>query len=184
MPFALLTFFLLVYNKWHETELERWLSDHNVPYPTPSDRKDLENLVKDNWQSKIASPYNDWDTNQLTSYLSQKGVDTKDSAAATKDSLVAQVKNVWFETETGGKPENVLAGYQLDGKPIHKDDHSMAFTACLGVAAMSDAKHQAWLNSLWDYVVTSDSEDDRYFGRTLKMLSLVAMSGNWWSPGG
>ncbi|KAG9571229.1 hypothetical protein KCU77_g3947, partial [Aureobasidium melanogenum] len=29
------------YNKWHETELERWLSDHDVPYPTPADRKDL-----------------------------------------------------------------------------------------------------------------------------------------------
>jgi hypothetical protein len=44
------------YNKWHETELERWLSDHDVPYPTPADRKDLENLVKENWQSKVAEP--------------------------------------------------------------------------------------------------------------------------------
>jgi len=88
-----------VYNKWHETELERWLSDHNVPYPTPADRRDLENLVKDNWQSKVASPYNDWDTNQLQSYLSQKGVDVKDSAAANKDNLVSQVKSVWYETE-------------------------------------------------------------------------------------
>ncbi|PMD17555.1 putative stress response protein ish1 [Hyaloscypha hepaticicola] len=88
-----------VYNKWHETELERWLSDHNVPYPTPADRKDLENLVKDNWQSKVAQPYNDWDSAQLTSYLKQKGVETKDSAAANKDGLVAQVKNYWYETE-------------------------------------------------------------------------------------
>ncbi len=32
------------YNKWHETELERWLSDHDVPYPTPADRRDLEKL--------------------------------------------------------------------------------------------------------------------------------------------
>jgi len=88
-----------VYNKWHETELERWLSDHNVPYPTPADRKDLENLVKDNWQSKIATPYNDWDASQLGSFLTQKGVETKDSAAASKDSLLAQVKNYWYETE-------------------------------------------------------------------------------------
>jgi hypothetical protein len=44
------------YNKWHETELERWLSDHDVPYPTPADRKDLENLVKDNWQTKVVDP--------------------------------------------------------------------------------------------------------------------------------
>ena len=89
----------IVYNKWHETELERWLSDHNVPYPTPADRKDLENLVKDNWQSKVAQPYNDWDSAQLSSYLKQKGVETKDSAAANKDGLVAQVKNYWYETE-------------------------------------------------------------------------------------
>ena len=44
------------YNKWHETELERWLSDHDVPYPKAADRKDLENLVKDNWQAKIVDP--------------------------------------------------------------------------------------------------------------------------------
>ncbi|EHY53547.1 hypothetical protein HRR83_003753 [Exophiala dermatitidis] len=44
------------YNKWHETELERWLSDHDVPYPSPADRKDLENLVKENWQAKVVQP--------------------------------------------------------------------------------------------------------------------------------
>ena len=44
------------YNKWHETELERWLSDHDIPYPTPADRKDLENLVKENWQDKVIGP--------------------------------------------------------------------------------------------------------------------------------
>jgi hypothetical protein len=88
-----------VYNKWHETELERWLSDHNVPYPTPGDRKDLENLVKDNWQSKVAQPYNDWETPQLNSFLQQKGIEVKESAAANKDSLLAQVKSAWYETE-------------------------------------------------------------------------------------
>lgn len=45
-----------VYNSWHETELERWLSDHDIPYPTPADRKDLENLVKSNWNSKVQVP--------------------------------------------------------------------------------------------------------------------------------
>lgn len=45
-----------VYNKWHETELERWLSDHDIPYPSPADRKDLENRVKDNWQAKVVDP--------------------------------------------------------------------------------------------------------------------------------
>ncbi|KAI9644857.1 hypothetical protein NHQ30_006884 [Ciborinia camelliae] len=93
-----------VYNKWHETELERWLSDNNIPYPTPADRKDLETLVKQNWQSKVASPYNDWDTKQLSSYLKQKGVETKDTAESSKDGLISQVKAYWYEAED--KAEN------------------------------------------------------------------------------
>jgi len=87
------------YNKWHETELERWLSDHNVPYPTPSDRKQLEKLVQDNWDSYVISPYKSWDTDKLNDYLKQKGIETKQSAQANKDSLVKQVENVWYTTE-------------------------------------------------------------------------------------
>jgi len=87
------------YNQWHETELERWLSDHNVPYPTPSDRKDLENLVKDNWNGYVVTPYNSWDTNQLTSYLSTRGYQAKKGTEKNKDSLISQVKSYWTETE-------------------------------------------------------------------------------------
>lgn len=88
-----------MYNKWHETELERWLSDHNIPYPTPADRKDLENLVKDNWNDYVISPYNSWDTNRLQSYLTAKGKATKKDAQANRDSLLASVKSSWYETE-------------------------------------------------------------------------------------
>ena len=86
------------YNKWHETELERWLSDHNIPYPTPADRKDLENLVKSNWNSKITEPYNDWDSAQLQSYLKSKGHEVKKGTEANKESLVGQVKHYWTDT--------------------------------------------------------------------------------------
>lgn len=46
----------LAYNKWHETELDRWLTDHDIPHPKAADRKDLEVLVKDNWQKNVADP--------------------------------------------------------------------------------------------------------------------------------
>ncbi|KAF2176635.1 hypothetical protein K469DRAFT_606474 [Zopfia rhizophila CBS 207.26] len=88
-----------VYNKWHETELERWLSDHNVPYPTPSDRKDIENLVKSNWNDKVVTPYNSWDTQQLQNYLTLKGTQPKKGTEKSKDALVEQVKQYWTETE-------------------------------------------------------------------------------------
>ncbi|KAI6091288.1 hypothetical protein F4821DRAFT_199503 [Hypoxylon rubiginosum] len=87
------------YNKWHETELERWLSDNDIPYPTPADRKDLENLIQKNWDSYAVSPYKNWDTDKLTSYLQSKGVETKESAKANKDTLLSQVQNSWYETE-------------------------------------------------------------------------------------
>jgi hypothetical protein len=89
----------IAYNKWHETELERWLSDHNVPYPTPADRKDLENLVKNNWNGQIVEPYNSWDTKQLNSYLTLKGKQATKGTENNKDKLVNQVKATWTETE-------------------------------------------------------------------------------------
>lgn len=87
------------YNKWHETELERWLSDNNIPYPTPADRKELEKLVQANWDTHVVTPYRDWDANRLTEYLKRKGVETKESAENARDSLISQVKNYWYETE-------------------------------------------------------------------------------------
>ncbi|GKT83964.1 MSC1 protein [Colletotrichum tofieldiae] len=86
------------YNKWHETELERWLSDHDVPYPTPADRKDLEKLIENNWNSYAVAPYNSWDTDRLQNYLKAKGLQTEGAAKANKESLVSQVQNAWYET--------------------------------------------------------------------------------------
>ncbi|PTB50756.1 hypothetical protein M431DRAFT_498879 [Trichoderma harzianum CBS 226.95] len=88
-----------VYNKWHETELERWLSDQNIPYPSAADRKDLEDLVSKNWNSYVVEPYNSWDVSQLSAYLQSKGSDVAKDAQKNKDSLVSQVKANWYETE-------------------------------------------------------------------------------------
>ncbi|KAE9978569.1 hypothetical protein EG328_001390 [Venturia inaequalis] len=88
-----------VYNKWHETELERWLSDNNVPYPTPADRKDLETLIKSNWNDKVVSPYSSWDTKQLNSYLTSKGYEAKKGTEESKDSLLSAVKGYFTQTE-------------------------------------------------------------------------------------
>jgi len=88
-----------LYNKWHETELERWLSDHNIPYPTPADRKDLESLVANSWDDYAISPYNKWEEADLSAYLQAKGKAARDNTASTKDSLVSQVKDNWYETE-------------------------------------------------------------------------------------
>ncbi|KAH0548302.1 hypothetical protein GP486_008002 [Trichoglossum hirsutum] len=86
-----------VYNKWHETELERWLSDHDIPHPKAADRKELENIVKENWQTKVSSPYADWDTGQLQQYLKEKGIEVQESAKQNRELLAGQVEQYWCE---------------------------------------------------------------------------------------
>lgn len=88
-----------MYNKWHQTELERWLSDHDIPFPKASDRKDLESLVQSRWNDIIVQPYSSWDTAQLSSYLRERGQDVQTAVEDSKDNLVSQVKTNWYESE-------------------------------------------------------------------------------------
>jgi len=88
-----------VYDKWHETELDRWLNDHNIPHKTPSERKDLQDAVKANWNDKVVNPYNSWDAQTLQNYLTLKGYQAKEGTENNAKSLAQQVKEYWTETE-------------------------------------------------------------------------------------
>lgn len=57
----------------------------------------------------------------------------------------------------------------------------MAFTAPFVVAAMANPDGQNWLDALWQEVAYSEIEGE-YFNDTLRMLALIALSGNWWTP--
>ncbi|OAA39147.1 Stress-responsive protein Ish1 [Metarhizium rileyi] len=92
-------FCVKVYNRWQQTELERWLSDHDIPYPKASDRKDLETLVQQHWNNIIVQPYNNWDTARLSTFLREKGQDVYTASEDSKDSLISQVKANWYESE-------------------------------------------------------------------------------------
>jgi len=91
--------------------------------------------------------------------------------------------NAWFRAKAGGDPGRIFDGYTLSGvKTADYDYNALAFVAPLGVGAMVDEIHQTWLNNIWDLVVNRPLEDEDYYGNTLKMLSMIAMSGNWWNP--
>lgn len=79
---------------------------------------------------------------------------------------------------SGGDPKALRGGYYLDGKPM-VDYETMAFTAPFAVGAMVDT-NQAWLDALWTHVATREPE--RYYEDTLRMLSMIVLSGNWWAP--
>ena len=89
----------------------------------------------------------------------------------------------WIRTATGGDPAAIDAGYQLDGTTSADADYrSMAFVAPLAVGAMADAANQAWLNALWDLLVATPLDAEAYYENTLKLLAMIVLSGNWWSP--
>jgi len=91
--------------------------------------------------------------------------------------------NAWIRGATANDPSAIKSGYKLDGTMIGGADYlSMAFVAPLGVGAMVDAGNQAWLNAIWDLVVATPASTDGYYENTLKLLAMVAMSGNLWAP--
>lgn len=156
-----------IYNKWHETELERWLSDHDIPYPTPADRKDLENLVTDNWRSKIATPYNEWDNKQLISYLKLKGVETKESAESSTDSLLNYVKSNWYETED--KAEEAWTNVKDWVFDSWTDSQLKAFADKHGIPVPQPRKRDTVLQTILS----------NYEGTVRKMSETVSYPGNW-----
>ncbi len=89
--------------------------------------------------------------------------------------------NAWIERATGGDPAKLNAGYRLDGTPL-KDDSSAAFTGPAAVAAMSDPARQRWLDALWADLLGRDVVGEGYYGGTLKLLTMMVLSGNWWQP--
>jgi hypothetical protein len=88
----------------------------------------------------------------------------------------------WARVQTGGDPEALRSGYQLDGSDLPNDEgdyFTSFFGSPMAVAAMLDPNHPEWLNSLYDAVRT-DHED--YFEDSVNLMCLLVVSGNFWDP--
>ncbi len=91
--------------------------------------------------------------------------------------------NGFMRAKTGGDPRGIRAGYSLGtGKVLDEDDTSLAFVGPLAVGACIGPENQAWLDALWRELLGAPIEENDYFGNTLKLLSMVVVSGNWWTP--
>ncbi|WP_342478280.1 glycosyl hydrolase family 8 [Paenibacillus sp. FSL H7-0350] len=86
--------------------------------------------------------------------------------------------NTWIKTKTGGTPGNIKDGYKLDGTTFGSYN-SGAFYGPFGVGAMTSSANQSWLNSLWSH--TANSAPENYYEDSLKLFSMIVMSGNWWA---
>ncbi|ODA83906.1 hypothetical protein RJ55_02423 [Drechmeria coniospora] len=148
-----------VFNKWHETELERWLSDHGVPFPTPADRKDLVDFVEKSWNDVVVEPYRSWDAAQLASFLGAKTKDAGTDAEGTAESLMGNVKARWDETEAAGLGwatsakdwildtcllERARAGYDAAASKVGE---TVAYPGNWMYASWSDSDLRSWLET-------------------------------------
>jgi len=92
---------------------------------------------------------------------------------------VLERMNSFIESQAAGEPSRIARGYSLSGEPL-SGPASTLFSAPLGVAAMSDPKYQDWLNRLWDHIEAAEPEG--YAADSVRLLSMLVMSGNWWVP--
>lgn len=86
--------------------------------------------------------------------------------------------NSWIKTKVSSTPGNIKDGYKLNGTTFGSYN-SGAFYAPFGVSAMTSSGNQSWLNSLWSHTSGSAAED--YYEDSIKLFSMIVMSGNWWT---
>ena len=97
---------------------------------------------------------------------------------------LAQVQKIsnWARTASAGDPDNITAGYQLDGTALN-DWQDIFYIAPLAVAAMTGngAADQQWLDSLYARVRQAHNADN-YYADAVTLQSLLAVTGNFWDP--
>lgn len=101
----------------------------------------------------------------------------------TRAFTMVQTVNTWIKGKTAANPANIVDGYTLAGaNSAGATGTSLAFVGPFAVSAMSDSSNQAWLNSLWSQITSTPLSADDYYGNTLKLLSMIVVSKNWWTP--
>ena len=90
--------------------------------------------------------------------------------------------NSWLMTATSANINNISNGYKLNGTAIYSWNDA-TYLAPFAVSAMADVSNQTWLNSLYNRVLkNNDLASKDYYSNTLKLLSMIAISGNYWVP--
>lgn len=100
-----------------------------------------------------------------------------DSASLT----AARKLNSWVRSKTGGNPDNIRVGYQLNGTQL-SGEVSAAFTAPFAVAATTDSGSQAWLDALWNKMVQTPIGGGDYFASSIQLQVMITVTGNHWVP--
>ena len=89
--------------------------------------------------------------------------------------------NTWLRTSTGEDVNNISNGYELNGTAIYTWNDA-TFLGPFTVAAMADVSNPSWLNNLYEELLNNNISDGDYYSNTIKLLSMLTISGNYWVP--
>jgi hypothetical protein len=91
--------------------------------------------------------------------------------------------NRWIRNTTDNNPDNISAGYNLAGQDLPgRNYEALCFIAPFAVSAMISQDNQPWLNKVWDYLVHFRMKDFDYYDNSIKMITMIILSGNYWTP--
>ncbi|MEE9349421.1 MAG: glycosyl hydrolase family 8 [Flavobacteriaceae bacterium] len=89
--------------------------------------------------------------------------------------------NSWLTSYTSGNVNTISNGFLLDGTAIFSWS-DVVYKAPFAVGAMADTSNQAWLNTLYSNVINTSINSSGYYENTVKLLSMISVSGNYWNP--
>ena len=90
--------------------------------------------------------------------------------------------NTWLITTTGGNVSSISNGYELNGT-AQFNWNDATFIGPFTVGAMLETTNQTWLNNLYDeLLLKNDLVNGDYYSNTIKLLSMIVISGNYWTP--
>jgi beta-glucanase (GH16 family)/endo-1,4-beta-D-glucanase Y len=90
--------------------------------------------------------------------------------------------NKWIQSKTKGDPKKIMSGYKLNGTDLKDSEGKIAYSAPFAVSAMVESGNQKWLNALWKDLVSSPTLSNTYYGNSIRLLCMITVSGNWWTP--
>jgi endo-1,4-beta-D-glucanase Y len=100
-----------------------------------------------------------------------------------RSKVFVQKINRWIRETTNNNTYNLSAGYTLAGNDIRgRYFEALSFITPFAVSAMVDKSNRQWLNHVWDYTMQFKMKDFDYYDNTIKLLNMIIISGNYWSP--
>ncbi|HSV46718.1 MAG TPA: glycosyl hydrolase family 8 [Ramlibacter sp.] len=86
----------------------------------------------------------------------------------------------FIQTDAGGNPAAIAAGYHLDGSAMDRSYPPESVIGPMLCGAMVSPDFQGFLNALWSWNAKNFTTD--YYDSELQLIPMIVASGNWWNP--